>query len=263
MHVYPLRGTVTYFSYAGAPTLILVNGKGSDTSSEDITGEVPGPYVLSFPRVGKHVAFDGKCLHGAPVDMIEGDSDADADADAAKSTRVTFLVNIWVNHIPPQSVPYPTKKLSKLLPVDANCLTSGIFELEGRSVTPSSEPNTGDKGVLSTTAGVILTDAGEGVHAVRNISNWSFVSNQSDLQLAVPVPVLSTIAPYMKRNSSSSSSSSSSNNSKDVTNLLIEYPTLKSYINCKDDDASSSNSEEEDDADAESPTKRLRVDLDR
>jgi len=64
MHIYPYRGTVSYFSTTGAPTLVFTQCHGTATAAEDITGEVSPPYVLSFPRMGKHIAFDGKCLHG-------------------------------------------------------------------------------------------------------------------------------------------------------------------------------------------------------
>ena len=47
-------------------------------------------YMLSFPHAGKHVAFDGRFVHGAvPL----------TDACTA-GTRITFLANIWLNHIP-------------------------------------------------------------------------------------------------------------------------------------------------------------------
>ena len=46
------------------------------------------------PRVGRHVRFDGRLLHGAPLELLE------ARGDEAPYVRVTFLVNIWIGHRP-------------------------------------------------------------------------------------------------------------------------------------------------------------------
>jgi hypothetical protein len=272
LHAYPLKGTVSYFSAAGAPTLVMVNGIGSDTSSQDITGEVPGPYVLSFPRVGKHVAFDGRALHGAPVDMIHGENDS-AEGMEGRTTRVTFLVNIWVDHVPTTSVPYPAKKVGKLQPPDSDCLRSTVFDLAGVPSSVSGS-NTADRGVLAKVKKQVLAEAGCGNSEIRGTSNWHFVSNQSDLMLAVPIPTLACILPFMRTASSSSSDSgSSSSSSDDVTNLLIEYGGVPGRIVCKDEDAFSQtdssgddedeNENEDEDVALDSPTKRIRVDLDR
>jgi hypothetical protein len=51
---------------------------------------VPSGFV-SHPEVGKHVSFDGRLLHGVPAEINDS-------CTPTKYTRVTFLVNVWVNH---------------------------------------------------------------------------------------------------------------------------------------------------------------------
>ena len=88
LYVHPQVSTVTYLSDGGAPTLILAKraGVGGQIS------EAPVPKAwLSQPAAGKHVAFDGRFLHGVLAALRQSDS-------AGK--RVTFLVNIWVHHRP-------------------------------------------------------------------------------------------------------------------------------------------------------------------
>ena len=95
---------------------------------------------LSYPRPGKHISFDGRWLHGAPS-SLEPDSDSDDDDDddgddeeeaeedrgsssnkrqrtdppiAPTTRRITFLVNVWLNHQPLGSERYPADKVKHL-----------------------------------------------------------------------------------------------------------------------------------------------------
>ena len=86
--------------------------------------------VLSYPTPGKHLVFDGRFLHAAPTllnegvataaaaaiaataegkDGKEGKEDVAGDGGSAGSVRVTFLVNIWLNHQPVGIAPFPTE----------------------------------------------------------------------------------------------------------------------------------------------------------
>lgn len=116
---HPLLGTVTYLSKVGGPTVILdMPGRNYPTSAPN--GAVNCPLhrcVLSSPTVGKHITFDGLHLHGAPADLYEEDNSScsdDEDEDdensdeedvSKRKSRVTFLVNVWLNHVPTQAVP--------------------------------------------------------------------------------------------------------------------------------------------------------------
>ena len=102
-YVHPHLSTVTYLRAArgAAPTVVLER-------AERVDGRVErGPIArawLSAPRARKHVCFDGRLLHGAPAAFGRARAGVDAagrrGAAAAAAPRVTFLVNIWLNHRP-------------------------------------------------------------------------------------------------------------------------------------------------------------------
>jgi hypothetical protein len=50
------------------------------------------------PRIGRHLCFDGRWLHGAPASMRP----TTADGLETSYERVTFCVNVWINHKPRQ-----------------------------------------------------------------------------------------------------------------------------------------------------------------
>jgi len=139
--LHPRIATVTYLSDVGVPTLVLNRRSPppADVQKLSLNGPIDSAW-LSCPMVGKHIAFDGRLLHGAPGEFFPagsfdgkqhgGDDDGVANADdderstkrrkldnemiAASTTtnlsqsipsrgtkqRVTFLVNIWLNHCP-------------------------------------------------------------------------------------------------------------------------------------------------------------------
>jgi hypothetical protein len=94
--IHPAVATVTYLSDVGAPTLVLEN------AHPVLAADEPPPSAralhVSWPRTGKHIAFDGRWLHGAP----EGFPAAALPTArvAPPPTRTTFLVNVWLNHKP-------------------------------------------------------------------------------------------------------------------------------------------------------------------
>ena len=102
-YVHPHLSTVTYLraECGAAPTVVLER-------AERVDGRVErGPIArawLSAPRARKHVCFDGRLLHGAPAAFGRARAGVDAagrrGAAAAAAPRVTFLVNIWLNHRP-------------------------------------------------------------------------------------------------------------------------------------------------------------------
>mmetsp|Transcript_6611 Transcript_6611/g.12455 ORF Transcript_6611/g.12455 Transcript_6611/m.12455 type:complete len:489 (+) Transcript_6611:97-1563(+) len=126
--VHPRVATVTYLSNVGVPTLVL-NRKSpppTDVEKKTLNGPVDKGW-LSYPMIGKHIAFDGRLLHGAPgtfFPAIMGEKEEDAcgsdEKDAKRRRlnehsdmmvqeskqhhphpqRITFLVNIWLNHCP-------------------------------------------------------------------------------------------------------------------------------------------------------------------
>lgn len=94
--VHPAIATVTYFSDVGAPTLVFENAAPVLASDEPPSGA--RAFHASWPRAGKHIAFDGRWLHGAP-DGVPA-APLRASDGAATARRATFLVNVWLNHKP-------------------------------------------------------------------------------------------------------------------------------------------------------------------
>ena len=98
--VHPLLATVTYLSDAGAstvvaPHVVLDAAAGGQYARQ--AGSSEACALLVPPRVGRHVRFDGRWLHGAPASYPPA---AVAAAAAAPYERFTFCVNIWVGHKP-------------------------------------------------------------------------------------------------------------------------------------------------------------------
>ena len=110
LHVHPHLSTVTYLSDVGAPTLVL-DVRSPSASVEATTARAHGPVArgaLSWPRLAKHVAFDGSLLHGAVPCLGES-------VPAGRGVRrVTFLVNVWLNHRPHAVTALP-KQLARSL----------------------------------------------------------------------------------------------------------------------------------------------------
>lgn len=114
--VHPRVATITYLSDFGVPTLILDKRSPppQDREKLSLNGSITRGW-LSHPSFGKHVSFDGRLLHGAPGNFFPGCSRKSDDADASEpctkkqkveekkedalvGKRITFLVNVWLNH---------------------------------------------------------------------------------------------------------------------------------------------------------------------
>ena len=121
--LHPRVATITYLSDIGVPTLILDKRSPppADTEKKSLGGNIAKAW-LSHPRFGKHVAFDGRLLHGAPGEFfpavtksrdddessepkakrakVDGTKDNNDENNELSGKRITFLVNIWLNHCP-------------------------------------------------------------------------------------------------------------------------------------------------------------------
>lgn len=156
LYVHPHVSTVTYLTSLGAPTLIL------DKRIHPLTGEwvsepgaTPVEGFVCWPWQGKHVCFDGRFLHAAPPDLMPSGrwkeqctiSNVENDPSLHKSQerrhrRVTFLVNVWLNHKPFHVTPFPETMTDKMSKVDASSPYSNLF------VNNSNPENTEDKCVV-------------------------------------------------------------------------------------------------------------------
>lgn len=83
---FPLLSTVTYLTENAYPTLVFPHCH-DEAEDEEMDG-----VVISHPRCGKHLVFDGRLLHGAPACKAMCRTEGDAES---KGARVTFLVNMW------------------------------------------------------------------------------------------------------------------------------------------------------------------------
>ena len=94
--------------------------------------------ALCFPRVGQHLSFDGRLLHAAPLELravvvkskekarrvVNDHNDkfcetrtipvATIDSGRCPRERITFLVNIWLQHRPNGIRPFPSAMVGKL-----------------------------------------------------------------------------------------------------------------------------------------------------
>ena len=131
VNVHPQLGTVTYFCDNGAPTVVVNRPTNvqCDFGCGDIgvCGAVT-ECVVSWPEWGKQITFDGKFLHGAPAELARG--------SARREKRVTFLVNVWLNHKPVTAEPLSADELSAMKLQNVDQATSWM----GASIEPRAEP---------------------------------------------------------------------------------------------------------------------------
>jgi hypothetical protein len=98
IYIHPHIGTVSYLSDVGAPTLMFQHVSPL-MSNESKCGDVKALHI-SYPKVGKHISFDGRLLHGVPVEFLPAEAQASSSNENGGAGRVSFLVNVWLNHIP-------------------------------------------------------------------------------------------------------------------------------------------------------------------
>jgi len=135
--LHPRIATITYLTDSGVPTLIL-NKKSpppADLQKLSLDGNITKGW-LSCPSIGKHTAFDGRFLHGAPAGFFPAarnsvkedvqsskrrkvhDNEASYPVPGTTVTkRVTLLVNIWINHCPQDAEILDDDVCSMLTPV--------------------------------------------------------------------------------------------------------------------------------------------------
>lgn len=153
VHAYPLFGTVTYLSNCGAPTMVI-DKVGTSTSEEPISTDITKKFIIRRPEIGSHICFDGHLLHGSLMEIIKEDNEEDTDEIEAgdeedgeesieelinniKEKRITFLVNIWIDHIPSQAMTCPDE-ISSQFECNVENLEEEIKNLEMKYSEPPS-----------------------------------------------------------------------------------------------------------------------------
>lgn len=125
-YIHPQIATVTYLTDHGGPTLVL----GARPLPRTVGAREVQKGFLAHPRRGKHIAFDGRYLHGvAPQLMVE--------KPPKGYSRATFLVNVWLHHRPEGCDPFPADKLPGLSNMEVD------FTLEGKRAEPTAVHTTG------------------------------------------------------------------------------------------------------------------------
>lgn len=102
---FPTLSTVTYLSDStSAPPTLVFSRRYEE--QDDIT-----QILVSHPRQGKHLIFDGRLLHGAPSHyaLRQPKSTTEEAQTTVAADRVTFLVNIWTGHKPVGVEPLPNE----------------------------------------------------------------------------------------------------------------------------------------------------------
>ena len=106
--IFPSISTVTYLTEVeNAPPTVIFSRRYNEVDDASDPVRIDDIFV-SHPRVGKHVAFDGRLLHGAPSHphlrrQLSQNGEAAFQCGVAsnnQSIRITFLVNVWVGHKP-------------------------------------------------------------------------------------------------------------------------------------------------------------------
>ena len=108
----PAVATVTYLTGQGAPTIMLSRPPPSRLGEPLDDGALISRGYLSHPAPGKHIAFDGRWLHGAPMDLARG-----GVRTGKRRKRVSLLVNVWLDHRPALAVPLPAELVIRLSPL--------------------------------------------------------------------------------------------------------------------------------------------------
>ena len=104
--IFPFISTVTYLTESEyAPPTIIFSRRYDEVDDDTNQNGIKDMFV-SHPRIAKHVAFDGRLLHGAPShpllrrQFFETSEVHCHDASITQSIRITFLVNIWLGYKP-------------------------------------------------------------------------------------------------------------------------------------------------------------------
>eukprot|EP00597_Dinobryon_sp_UTEXLB2267_P001096 CAMPEP_0170070370 /NCGR_PEP_ID=MMETSP0019_2-20121128/8686_1 /TAXON_ID=98059 /ORGANISM="Dinobryon sp., Strain UTEXLB2267" /LENGTH=363 /DNA_ID=CAMNT_0010278629 /DNA_START=356 /DNA_END=1447 /DNA_ORIENTATION=+ len=271
--IFPQISTITYLSEPPngtenvfAPTIIV-----------DVNHSIPletsiRKCFVSHPRVGKHLAFDGSLLHGAPsvlshvlkdnehnsFNETNYSSSSSSSSSDSSQFRVTLLVNIWLNYHPLHIFPLPDHFLhtivsSTLSYHDKNEGT--IFKIS----SPSEVPIININGVISCND----SEAGEWIDIpfVSNKSQWGKGIDEAGIRLHIWMPKLPVselqkrmemkrskgVNKVKKANDAQLKSDSANRTIDDMGTYLLRYCDEYSFaqLEYEDDDEDEAEEEEE------------------
>jgi hypothetical protein len=153
VHIPPWLATVTYLGSRGAPTLILPAVGDSEARAQPCdAGEQQASQAgcrgafVSHPKEGKHLVFDGRLLHGAIDDLTHPAQGPSREAHLSPPyTRVTLMVNIWVDHKPSRAMRLPEDAAAMLSDIEGfTCFDTAMpvpLEAAPRCAPPAPADN--------------------------------------------------------------------------------------------------------------------------
>jgi hypothetical protein len=169
----------------------------TDVDDDGNASDVEG--LVSFPRQGKHLSFDGRYLHAAPSDLLkDGLFEQQCSFERSdkmdkkelkvlerRHRRVTFLVNIWLNYKPFNVNPFPETMISNLSKVDL----FGDFDLFDKCDEGKKVVNQTITVKLNEDSKIKLEDGGVDEENTCVVSkNWP-MGSCTDESIEVPMPV--------------------------------------------------------------------------
>lgn len=191
--IFPTISTVTYLTESAAqcqPTVIY------DCAASNPVGFPIQDCLLSLPEIGKHVAFDGRLLHGAPSELLffaENNIERNTnDENSQFPFRVTFPVNIWIGHKPFAVKPIDQSLVDKIILSISTLFPAFAQKPEYLSIDLSPCPEKLNKIKISP-SDVNREDLGEWVTIpfVSNKSEWGKSEDETGLELSQWLPQLS------------------------------------------------------------------------
>ena len=190
-NLYPHLATVTYLTNRGGPTAIL--SKVGLRNSDDCHAGPATVVVLSEPVIGKHIKFDGRLLHAAPSNLIPREAHLEQRMDdmtagnqegLGKFKRVTFLVNIWLNHIPEQATSFPECSVKNFAPSDPGT----VFISDGSNSTIEKNPPSKKRSHLVHIELPSVSIRSEIQEGVLDLHRWNFVNGGKKYRVCIPLP---------------------------------------------------------------------------
>jgi len=172
--LHPHVATVTYVSDLGAPTLVLEAIEAED-SKQAVT---PQAAHWSMPKAGKHISFDGRWLHAAPQSLCEH------NPNKGTGKRITFLVNVWLNHKPQNVVPCRAASLSSASAVP-QCMgeNTPVTEL----IVPRVSSGSDDKGSKTFTWTFHTSGGEESAEEEQDVPEDRWQTGQRRVRIALPL----------------------------------------------------------------------------
>ena len=212
-NLYPHLATVTYLTDIGGPT-IIVNKTGCKSSEQSHSGPADS-VIVSKPSLGKHIKFDGRLLHAAPSSLILGNSSNENQNEIESKNkskkiipapsifnnkRITFLVNIWLNHIPIQAKAFPVESLKRFSPLFSK---SDISSFDQSCAPPMMGKKT-SKSEGKMYDGLVSVDVKSipAHHEMRlgtlDLHRWNFLNGGHRYRVSIPLPSTPRIMHLMK-----------------------------------------------------------------